>query len=335
MDKHHSTGVAGLGNGASSLLQGTGYRGRKPVLTDGMITDGVFKDTLPRFTGSPALAGSNKADLRMPQRGINETELVANGDPRRELRDRGFVVLQGEDFTIPTALMEPLDTFAEAYEDLPQDRYSETGCRFRRHQRLVLIPRPLTVIPTDISNYAQSLLLNSKDGGRVRKFEPLPDDLATNRFLHALIRFDFEHSPFASVRSSNLAYDVGLHLIRTRARPGQPAIASPNKLHKDGEWVTWIHLVSRRGIQGGASVVADNDKEILLRETLARRLDTVAVWDQTVFHHVDPVEVVEGEDEGYRDVLLVDFTPMLPATSYEDGSARVMSEFRARLSEVA
>ncbi len=289
------------------------------------MTDGVSQDTQPSLTDSPAPAWSDEADLQS----------TADVDPRRDLQERGFVYLQGEDLTVPAALAEPLEALVEAYEYLPEDPYSETGCRFRRHQRFVLTPRPLTVIPTDISNYAQSVLLNSEDGGSVREFEPLPDDLATNSFLQALIRYDFEHSPFASVRSSNLAYDVGLHLVRMRARQGQPAVASPNKLHKDGEWVTWIHLVSRKGIKGGESVVANNDKEVLIRATLARRLDTVAVWDDAVFHHVDSVEVAEGEDEGHRDVLIVDFTPMLPATSYEDASERAMSEFRARLSDVA
>ncbi|MCP5067117.1 MAG: 2OG-Fe dioxygenase family protein [bacterium] len=325
MNKDHATHVASLGNRASSqpprgTLQGVEHdRGRNPVLTDG-----VFEDTHPRFTGALALAGSDEIDL----------QVATNHDPDRALRESGFVVLQGEDFIVPAALTEPLDTFALAYDHLPQDRYSEAGCRFRRHQRLVLIPRPLTVIPTDVSNYAQSMLLNSEEGGAVREFEPLPDDLATNSFLQALIRFDFDHSPFASVRSGNLAYDVGLHLIRTRARPGRPAVASPNKLHKDGEWVTWIHLVSRQGIRGGESVVADNDKQILMRATLAQRLDTVAVWDESVFHHVDPVEVAEGEDEGYRDVLLIDFTPMLSATSYQDASERLMSGFRTHFSDV-
>ena len=289
------------------------------------MMDGAFQDTHPSFTGSSALAWGDKADL----------QLTADVDPRRDLRERGFVYLQGKDFILPAALAQPLETFVEAYEHLPEDPYSETRCRFRRHQRFVLTPRPLMVIPTDISDYAQSVLLNSKDGGTVRKFEPLPEDLATNSFLQALIRYDFEHSPFASVRSSNVAYDVGLHLVRMRARQGQPAVASPNKLHKDGEWVTWIHLVSRKRIKGGESVVADNDKKVLIRATLAQRLDTVAVWDDAVYHHVDPVEVAESESEGYRDVLIVDFTPMLPATSYEDASERAMSELRARLGDVA
>ncbi len=277
------------------------------------------------FTDSPTPAWNDPADL----------QFAGNGRPRRELRERGFAVLKGEDFTVPPALSDPLETFVAAYEHLPVDRYSETGCRFRRHQRFILTPRPLTVIPTDVSNYAQSALWNSEDGGSVREFEPLPDELATNSFLQALIRYDFEQSPFASVRSSSVAYDVGLHLVRMCARPGQPAVASPNKLHKDGEWVTWIHLVSRQGITGGESVVADNDKEVLMRATLAQRLDTVAVWDDAVFHGVDPVEVAPGGNEGYRDVLIVDFTPMLPATSYEDASARVLDDFRARLGEVA
>ncbi len=261
--------------------------------------------------------------------------LTATGDQRRDLREHGFVYLQGADFAVPQSLIEPLDSLVEAYLHFPEDRYAETGCRFRRHQRFILIPEPLTLMPTEVSNYAQSVLLNPENGGVVREFEPLPDELAANRFLHALIRYDFTQSPFARVSSSNLAYDVGLHLIRLCARPGQPGVASPNKLHKDGEWVTWIHLMSRHGIRGGESVVADNDMRVLFQATLEQRLDTVAVWDDAVFHAVNPVEVEEGRDEGYRDVLIVDFTPMLPATSFQDVSPRVMSELRARLSGVA
>ncbi len=258
--------------------------------------------------------------------------LIANGHPRRDLRERGFVYLKGTDFTVPAPLLEPLDALVAAYDDLPEDPYSQTGCRCRRHQRFVLIPRPLTLISTEVSAYAQSALFNPEDGDVVRDFAPLPDELAANGFLRALIRYDFEQSPFAGVRGGNLAYDVGLHFVRMLARPGQPAVASPNRLHKDGEWVTWIHLMARKGIRGGGSLVADNDRETLMRATLEERLDTVAVWDDAVFHQVFPVEVEESVDEGYRDVLIIDFTPMLPATSYQDASTRMMGELRSRLS---
>lgn len=58
--------------------------------------------------------------------------------------------------------------------------------------------------------------------------------------------------------------------------------------------------------------MADNDKEPLVKITLTDCLDTVTVSDKDVYHQVEPVEVASGEPEGYRDVLLIDFTPMHP-----------------------
>ena len=77
---------------------------------------------------------------------------------------------------------------------------------------------------------------------------------------------------------------------------------------------TFIHLIERHGITGGESLVADNDKRPLVRMTLDDRLDTVTLSDKDVYHHVEPIEVAPGESEGYRDVLLIDFTPMHPVT---------------------
>ncbi len=61
-------------------------------------------------------------------------------------------------------------------------------------------------------------------------------------------------------------------------------------------------------------MVTDNDKRPLVRLTLTESLDTVIVSDKDVYHQVEPIEVAPGESEGYRDVLLIDFTPMHPVT---------------------
>jgi hypothetical protein len=108
--------------------------------------------------------------------------------------------------------------------------------------------------------------------------------------------------------------DVGVHAIRCVARPGLPGISSPNRLHKDGEPFTFVHLIGRHGITGGKNLVTDNAKQLLVSLTLTERLDTVAVSDKDGYHQVKPIEVAPGHSEGYRDVLLIDFTPMAPVT---------------------
>ena len=264
-----------------------------------------------------------------------DSKIGSTGDPREDLRRTGFSYLRGTDFAVPAELTGALKSFTEAFNELPEDGNAVPGTRFRCHQRFVLIPEPLTLVATAISNYAQSVFLNTKDGGSVREFEPLPRDLAGNSFLRALILYDFNQSPFSEMKDCNLVYDVGVHMIRMLAFPGQPAVASPNHLHKDGEWATWVHLVSRKRISGGGSVITDNNRKVLMEGTLNQFLDTVAVWDDSVYHHVNPVRVAQGEEEGYRDVLLVDVTPMLALTKFEDAINNIMTSFRARLGDMA
>ena len=137
--------------------------------------------------------------------------------------------------------------------------------------------------------------------------------MEANSFLREMILFDFFNTPFDKAIWST-PVDVGVHEIRYVARPGLPGISSPNRLHKDGEPFTFVHLIERYGITGGDSLVTDNDKRPLVRLTLTDRLDTVTVSDKDVYHQVKPIEVAPGESEGYRDVLLIDFTPMHPVT---------------------
>ena len=91
--------------------------------------------------------------------------------------------------------------------------------------------------------------------------------------------------------------------------------SSPNCLHKDGEPYTYVHLLKRDGIVGGESLVADNSKQPLFEVTLHDLLDTLVVRDETVFHHVKPIRVLPDSEEGYRLVLLIDFTPLKPTIS--------------------
>jgi hypothetical protein len=107
-------------------------------------------------------------------------------------------------------------------------------------------------------------------------------------------------------------------MIRMVAFPGKPSVPSPSVPHQDGEPFTFIHLINRRGIVGGNSEVYHNVPvngfssrgDLIENFTLENSLDTFAVWDKGVFHHVTPVVVADGHDEGVRDVLIIDFTPL-------------------------
>ena len=135
-----------------------------------------------------------------------------------------------------------------------------------------------------------------------------------NEFLQQLILTNFSQTPFAAA-DLQLPFDVGLHVIKTVPRLDQAAVASPNCLHKDTEPFTFIHLLARENIVGGENIITDNAKEPLFIATLSKLMDTIVVKDDSVYHHVMPINLADPQAPGFRTVLLIDFTPMRSAVN--------------------
>jgi len=239
--------------------------------------------------------------------------ISAERSPRRDLEQQGYAYFKGASLSLPPSLQRELSLLEQDYEHLPADQYCESGNRYRRHSRYVLLPWLDLLEPRPVSYYIQDRELNPADGGVTRTFERLSAPTEANAFLRAMILFDFSNTTFAEPIWS-MPVDVGVHAIRYVARPGFPVVPTPNHLHKDGEPYTFIHLIGRRGVTGGENLVADNDKQPLVEITLTDCLDTVVVSDEDVYHHVEPIEAATGASKSYRDVLLIDFTPMRPVT---------------------
>ncbi len=242
---------------------------------------------------------------------MQELKISIEQSPRKNLEHLGYACFKGSDLSTSPHLRRELNAFCASYETLPADPYCERGNRYRRHSRFVLLPWLGLLEPRPITQYLQDRDLNPTDGGMVRNFERLSDAMEANDFLREMILFDFHNTTFPEAARS-MPMDVGVHAIRHIARPGVPGVSSPDQLHKDGEPYTFVHLIGRNRVTGGESMVADNDKRALVTTSLMDCMDTVAVSDKDVYHAVTPVEVVAGETEGYRDVLLIDFTPMQP-----------------------
>jgi hypothetical protein len=224
------------------------------------------------------------------------------------LLHRGYAVCSANDIGLEPELRAGWERLTLAYDQLPPDPYCKNGNRFRRHRRFVALPWARQIVPRPPVPYQQGTSFNPTDGG-VRDFSPLGLDSHNAHILRYLIQWDLSQLPLSQ---ADQAIDVGLHMIRMTCSPDIPGVASPNCLHKDGELYTFIHVVRREGIIGGERVVADNDKCVLFEAVLDEPLATLAVFDHAVYHHVKPIHPAPGAKYGYRDVLLIDFTPLVP-----------------------
>lgn len=231
-------------------------------------------------------------------------------DVRGELDRNGFARVKERDLSISVHLAEDLERLIASFDDLPTDPYDQTQGRSRRFTIYAFLPWCGVLKPQPVSTYIQSRDLNPDSGDITRVFPRLERELERNNsFLRALIEWDLTNVLFPDPVLGQPML-VGVHQVRMVARAGRPGTVSPNELHKDGEPFTWVHLLGRHGVSGGVNLVTDNDKNELARFTLENRLDSFVLDDSQVYHHVSAIEVEPPFSEGYRDTILIDFTPL-------------------------
>ncbi|WP_440531227.1 2OG-Fe dioxygenase family protein [Serratia ureilytica] len=229
------------------------------------------------------------------------------------MTDVGYCKLASDDFNLTDAQKSDLSIIQRHFDTLALDPYGENAGRYRQHSKYVLLPCFNLLIPQSSEHaysYKQDVGFNDEVVEEARKFQPVPNEILSNNLITSLVLHDFKNSPLHEY-ASTIPMEVGIHFIRMKATVDAPGISVPNRLHKDGEPCTWIHLINRDGVSGGENIITDNTKtNILCNEAMLKPLDSIGIVDDLVWHQVKPVHVDGDGKVGFRDVILIDFTPM-------------------------
>lgn len=259
--------------------------------------------------------------------------LNSAADIRGKLKREGFVHIPAEQFTSNAVFDEAFNKLRKAAIALPADHTDLNAGRARRYGRFIYLPwmgEDVPVPPRHYKHsgefgleYTQPATLNSEAAGVRRVFAALAGAHYRNRALLTLIDFFRSHIPFDPDTLME-SMQVGVHIIKLQAGPGQEAKASPNLVHRDGEPYTVAVLLDRVGASGGENVIThpryhDSPIEQVPQEgvrskfMLERPLDAYIVDDLKVAHYVAPVTATEIDKPGIRTVLLLDYTPLRPS----------------------
>lgn len=213
-------------------------------------------------------------------------------------------------------------------QEAGRHRHYSPGLYYRRAaagRRFQPSPPFVDAAGREFTTYMQPPGMN-RDYGAERQFEPLPPSLLSHEGLQDVVDICFQATP--SSLFPNEARDslkAAVHLICLKAKGERPGISSPNRAHVDGELSTTILLLDRVNVIGGGSLVVErrfadthpNEIPFEARRadfTLDQTLDMLTVDDRRLAHYVFPV-FARANTKGYRTVLLVDFTPLVPETS--------------------
>jgi hypothetical protein len=198
------------------------------------------------------------------------------------------------------------DAFAASWDDLGLDTYMADGGRYRKRRFGVFGARPgdAAISRKPHQPHYQSRDYNTLNGGIERWFSPLLPQIADGPTLTTILHCC--RQLFEGV-SGPLHWHIETHQFRIEAQRGVEGRPTPEGRHRDGVDYVLVLLIGRRNIQSGVTTIHDLHGRTLGSFTLTRPLDAALVDDRRVMHGVTPVEPVEPQQPGFRDVLVVTF----------------------------
>jgi hypothetical protein len=194
--------------------------------------------------------------------------------------------------------------FAASWDDLGPDTYMADGGRYRKRRHAVFGITASGIVRQPAQPHFQSRDYNTLNGGIERWFEPVGEQVGAGASLATVLTFC--RTLFGMVGPAHF-WHVEVHQFRIEARRGEAGRPTPEGMHRDGVDYVLVLLVNRTNIASGVTSVHDLAGKELGEFTLTQPFDAALVDDARVMHGVTPVERLDPEAPGYRDVLVVTF----------------------------
>ena len=179
--------------------------------------------------------------------------ISVDADIGSSLEQTHYALVPSHKFSFSADLNESGELFRRDWGYLEPDPYMADGGSYRSRRyglyQLSGSTGQLAHIPG--APFYQSIEINPLNGGKQRHFAALGATTVENPFLRELILFDF-----AQLTSNKHIEDdwlIGVHQIRIIATPGVPGNPTPEGTHRDDEYYTSQHLISRQNIGGGVN----------------------------------------------------------------------------------
>lgn len=186
----------------------------------------------------------------------------------------------------------------QEFRNLTQDKYVEEGYR-RKHIVRYTFHSPLKFVKKPQQPLYQSQFINPTHGDIEREYPEFQPRYMGDfyRILHM-----FKH--FANLTD-------GEHILvqaqRITCSPGAEGLPSVEGWHRDGVDGIGILCVSRSNIIGGVNEFRSNKSPRVTMSYILQPGQFAIFDDESVMHRVSPIDCADGENPGYRDVMLFGF----------------------------
>ncbi|UJD89830.1 hypothetical protein FS594_14095 [Rahnella aquatilis] len=209
----------------------------------------------------------------------------------------------GIDFLNHPAWLE----FQNFFTNLELDKYMMDGglYRKRRFGRFKWFADGNRLEQQPQTPYIQPLYFNPLNGGIERHFAPLTDNIVNSPILRSLLlKLANAYGDIEDIQTWKINTYFN-RIISTKDFVGQPV---PEGKHRDGVKFSCLFMANRTNVSGGSTTLTDIlYQNHVFTGTLENPAEVLIFRDDTVIHDTSAVKAINGFEEGYRDVLVIEF----------------------------
>ena len=202
-----------------------------------------------------------------------------------------------KDFRVGRYDMSELRKF---FENLPEDKYTPGGFRFRRLSDFKVTPKYFFGIEAgyELENKPGTIMqpeeVNGFLGNVTRQYEKLEHDLVEHPVFKGMVDKFLDLTKWKG--------DFSVHQIRIIGKPGETTFPAPEGPHSDGYIWTVPFVLGPVNVTGGEFEVYDNTGKLILWADLESNYGLFK--DQEVKHYANPIELIDESKPGHWDVFV-------------------------------
>ncbi len=227
---------------------------------------------------------------------------------KTEFHNNGVTIISGKNLSSGIDGNTSFKRFSTYWNDLEPDQYMNDEGVYRQRRfgcfRYNSDSSTLSLVKNK-TGFFQSHEINELNGGRSRKFAPVSELFAKDNILNDVVNQCLKIVPVKKAQLESLT--INTHLIRIICDSKIVGLPTPEGIHRDGHCFVSQHLINRSNVYGGVSGIYNSKNEPLVHYQLSRFMDTILVNDLIVKHDVSPVYSADKINEGFRDMLIIDY----------------------------
>lgn len=209
---------------------------------------------------------------------------------------------------------ESVECLSNSFENLPETDHEDGKYRLRRFSRIemrsTIFPAVLRVEIKQNEDFTQSEDLNCHQGGKIRKFEDIEDDVVQSAGFGDIC---FQFKECNNLTDGQI---VEVHQMRiqtldrsdllTKNGPWVVTPVSPEGIHRDGYDYICMVGINRRNINGGDLLVfspKDRDNPIVSKPLSPG--DMFLLADNKLLHDATPINAIKRREKGFLDAFVL------------------------------